>query len=154
MSQPAQITTGLSGNRRGRQRIGIQRSAVLRVAGHPPIPITLVDLTRDGCLIETDAVLAADQQIELGIAGIGTVGARVVRSGTIGYGCEFAETLPSGAITNASRANVVQLETDVMTVAEGAAQAGKVSPRQRLLAVAAIVVLPWAAIAGIAALLG
>ncbi len=153
MLQPAQITTGLSGNRRGRQRIGIQRSAVLRLAGHPPIPITLVDLTRDGCLIETDAVLAADQQIELGIAGIGTVGARVVRSGTIGYGCEFAETLPSGAITNASRANVVQLESDMAMASADTAPASKISPRQRLLAIAAIVTLPWAAAAGIIAVL-
>lgn len=154
MSQPAQITTDLSGNRRGRQRIGIQRTAVLRLAGHPPVPITLVDLTRDGCLIETDTVLVAEQQIELGIAGIGTVGARVVRSGTIGYGCEFGTTLPSGAITNAGRANVVQIETEMTAPAAEMAPAGKVSPRRRLLAVLAIVTLPWATIAGVSILLG
>lgn len=155
VSQPAQITTGLAGNRRAQQRIGIQRTAVLRVAGHPPIPVTLVDLTRDGCLIETDALLAAEQLIELGVAGIGTVGARVVRSGSIGYGCEFVETLPSGSITSASRGNVVKLDTD-LTTAPGAyvARVGKFSPRQRLLAAVAIVTLPWAAILGVAVLLG
>lgn len=153
MPQPAQSVTASNTDRRIDARVGIQRSAVLRIDPQRSIPVMLVDLTRDGCMIETDAVLGADQRIELGLAGIGTVAARVVRSSTIGYGCEFVERLPSGAVTDASRGNVVRLEQQLAGAENLLPRGAKLSSRQQVAAVVAIGVTGWAVVGAVAALL-
>lgn len=153
MPQPAQSITASNTDRRVHERVGIQRSAVLRIDSQRSTPVTLVDLTRDGCLIETDAVLTADQRIELGLAGIGTVTARVVRSSTVGYGCEFLTQLPSGAVTDASRGNVVRLEQLLVGADNPIPRGAKLPPRQQVAAVAAIGVVGWAVVGALAMLL-
>lgn len=153
MPQPAQSVTASNTDRRIDERVGIQRSAVLRINPHTSIPVMLVDLTRDGCMIETDALLSADQRIELGLAGIGTVTARVVRSSTVGYGCEFVERLPSGAVTDASRGNVVRLEQLLVGAENPLPRGAKLSSRQQVAAVAAIGLAGWAVVGAVAALL-
>ena len=153
MPQPAQSVTASNSDRRIDERVGIQRSAVLRIDDRTSIPVMLVDLTRDGCLIETDAVLTADQRIELGLAGIGAVTARVVRSSTVGYGCEFLQRLPSGAVTDASRGNVVRLEGLSVGAATPLRPSAKLSPRQQMAAMVAVGVGGWVVIGAVAALL-
>lgn len=153
MPQPAQSVTASNADRRIDERVGIQRSAVLRIDADTSIPVMLVDLTRDGCLIETDAVLTADQRVELGMAGIGAVTARVVRSSTVGYGCEFIERLPPGAVTSASRGNVVRLQGMAVGADTAELRGGKLSSRQQMAAMVGIGLGSWLVIGAVAALL-
>lgn len=153
MPQPVQSVIASNTDRRIDERVGIQRSAVLRIDAQSAIPVMLVDLTRDGCLIETDAVLRAEQRIDLGLAGIGTVTARVVRSSTVGYGCEFLERLPSGAVTDASRGNVVRLEQLLVGAENPRPRGAKMSPRQQVAAAVAVGLAGWAVVGAVTALL-
>ncbi|WP_055822725.1 MULTISPECIES: PilZ domain-containing protein [unclassified Sphingomonas] len=153
MPQPAQSVTASASDRRIDERVGIQRSAVLRIDAHTSIPVTLVDLTRDGCLIESDVVLTADQRVELGLAGIGAVTARVVRSSTVGYGCEFIERLPPGAVTSASQGNVVRLQGMAVGTQASSSHGRKLSPRQQVAAAVGVGIGGWVVLGAVAALL-
>lgn len=137
----AQLRPESNADRRSNDRISIGRDAVLRVDGLPPISVVLVDVTRDGCLIATDAILTPGQSINLGLAGVGTVAARVVRAGTVGYGCEFVERLPPGAVTRASETNVVPLDGANVAIPPGSA---KFSRRVQFAALVGLMVAGWA----------
>lgn len=123
--------------RRDDERVSVGRTCVLRVAGRAPAHSALLDITRYGCRIRTGETLRVGQPILLGLAGVGTVEATVAWSEGSQYGCEFIGALRSGAVSDATRGNVVAF--DVAPVD----RPFKLTPRQRLLTLAVYTVTPW-----------
>lgn len=140
MSLQARIIEEQLVGRREDDRVSVGRACVLRVSGRPPVHSALLDLTRHGCRIRTGHPLAVGEAVLLGLAGVGTVEATVVWGEGTQYGCEFITTLRSGAVSDATRGNVVSFD---VTPAD---QPFKWSPRQRLLTMAVYAVTPWLAI--------
>lgn len=119
-------------DRRTDDRTRIERPAVLRI-GEIALDIRVEDLTRDGCKITTDADLDVGSTVTLGFAGVGRTNAQVVRRDRNGYGCIFDETLPSGAVTAATRNNVDHFSGSRNAVTPVEATDVKWSPRQQIL---------------------
>jgi hypothetical protein len=121
-------------DRRTDDRTRIERPAVLRIADIA-LDIRVEDLTRDGCKISTDMDLEIGSTVTLGFAGIGRATAQVVRRDAAGYGCIFDETLPSGAVTAATRNNVDHFSGSRAIVQPVDVADVKWSPRQQALLV-------------------
>lgn len=141
MSLQARTVEEYIAGRREEDRVSIGRACVLRAPGRPPVHSALLDLTRHGCRIRTGHPLAVGESVLLGLAGVGTVEGTVVWGEGTQYGCEFIGSLRPGAVSDATRGNVVNF--DVTPVA----QPFKWSPRQRLLTLAIYAATPWLAIA-------
>ncbi|WP_162236177.1 MULTISPECIES: PilZ domain-containing protein [unclassified Sphingomonas] len=140
MSLQARIIEEQFVGRRDDDRVSVGRACVLRAAGRPPVHSALLDLTRHGCRIRTGHPLGVGESVLLGLAGVGTVEATVMWGEGTQYGCEFIGTLPSGAVSDATRGNVVSFDV------APAAQPFKWSPRQRLMTLAVYAATPWLAI--------
>ncbi|PXA94646.1 hypothetical protein DMC47_20445 [Nostoc sp. 3335mG] len=138
-AQARTIAEQVSG-RRDDDRVSIGRTCVLRVPGRAPAHSALLDLTRLGCRIRTGETLQIGQSVLLGLAGVGTVEAIVVWGERHQYGCEFIGSLRSGAVSDATRNNVVTFDV------EPAETPFKWTPRQRLLTLAVYALTPWAAL--------
>lgn len=128
----------------------IGRVAILR-DGDEPVEVRLLDLTREGCRIETSQPLGKDMALPLGIAGIGPVEAVVRWSTGQEYGCEFTIPLPEGAVTSAVACNVTTLPI-ARAIELRRPMVGKWSRAGRLALLAGIMVGPWVAIGGVALL--
>ncbi len=126
----------------------IGRVAIVR-DGDAPVEVRLVDLTRDGCRIESDQVLAEGSVLRLGVAGIGRVDAIVRWSDEDSYGCEFTLPLPEGAVTAAVACNVASLPIERAIELRRPAVA-KWSRPARFALIGAIMVGPWVAIGALA----
>ena len=140
MSLQARTVDEFVAGRREEDRISVGRACVLRAAGRPPVHSALLDLTRHGCRIRTGHPLAVGESVRLGLAGVGTIEASVVWSEGTQYGCEFIGSLRPGAVSDATRGNVVNFDVSP------AAKPFKWSPRQRVLTLAAYALTPWLAI--------
>lgn len=141
MSLQARIIEEEVSGRRDEDRVPVGRACVLRVAGRPPVHSALLDLTRHGCRIRTGERLGIGQSVLLGLAGVGTVEAIVMWGEGTQYGCEFIGALRPGAVSDATRGNVVSFDI------APAEQSFKLTPRQRLLTLAIYGLAPWMAIA-------
>ncbi len=129
--------------RRDDDRTPVGRTCILRVASRPPVVSELLDLTRFGCRIKTRQALAAEELVQLGIAGVGGIEARVVWHGEEGYGCEFLTPLRAGAVSAATQENVVSLDVAPVAVPF------KWPIRYRALFLVAYAVAPWLAVGAI-----
>ncbi len=123
------------------ERATLGRTGTLRIADAAPFEVMISDLTRDGCRIETEANLAPNSDVQVGIAHIGLTAGRIVWRGSAGYGCRFDQPLPAGVVTSAFGAsNVTSFPLVPPTVA---ARTVKVSPRITLAILAAISTIGW-----------
>jgi hypothetical protein len=138
-------------DRRNAPREPIGRVAILREGCHP-LEVRLYDLTREGCRIDTERPLVQDSMIRLGIAGIGQVDAQVLWGSEHGYGCKFAIPLRQGAVTAALSCNVANLPIASAIELRGNG-VDKWSRVARTLFLMAYIVVPWAAIGGVAYLI-
>ncbi len=137
-------------NRRSPVRPTLGRIGTLRVDGGDASAIVILDLTREGCRLETDVILAKGGVIAVGIAGVGVTPARAVWRDEHGYGCEFLRPLARGAITAAFQAtNVAALSPDVgpSSPPPEAAPATKWPPVVAAALIAGATAATWAALA-------
>ena len=154
---------------RGEQRLPLGRPGTLRRDGQDQVIIRIADLTREGCRIEVDDallpdVLSPDEHIVIGMAGIGSIAARVVRRSASGYGCVFLHALSPGAVSAAFENNVVALPGSTDSAESGFTDAPgamvqprsslhhqavhpAISPRVTIAVVAAISAAGWALVA-------
>lgn len=142
---------------RSEPRVPLGRSGTLRSENRSQLVIRIADLTRDGCRIETDETLLPDEQITIGIAGVGSVEARVVRRSATGYGCVFMTSLPRGRVSAAFEENVVTLPVGANPIAPDSVATGTTdadrasdvrrvgpSPRSTMTIIAAVSIAGWA----------
>lgn len=124
--------------------------AILR-DGDEPVEVRLLDLTREGCRIESEQPLGPGMTVRLGIAGIGPVDAIVRWSGGASYGCEFTLPLPEGSVTAAVACNVATLP--IGRAIELRRPTLRKWPRAgRTVMLAGLAVGPWIVIGGVALL--
>ena len=97
-----------SDDRRSRDRLAVDRRAVLRLEGRVEA-ILLEDLTAGGCRFLCDADLPLAAAISIGIAGVGHTPAHVVWRSGASYGCAFDRPLPAGAVTSEAPDNVARM---------------------------------------------
>lgn len=124
----------------------------MRIGDGAAIPVIIADLTRDGCRIVTDAVVAPDSACRIGIANVGLTAGQLVWQGADGYGCAFDVSLPSGAVTAAFGGSNIAVHPALLTEVSAPAATGKLSPRNRLWVFVAMAVGGWAITGGIIAL--
>lgn len=136
-----------TGDRRADERTPIERAAVLRIDGQAHA-IEVDNLTRDGCKIRTTLDLAPGLMVTIGLAGVGTVSARVVWRSASGYGCAFEQSLPAGAVTAATRNNVAHLGELTLDVPIVMPAQVKWSRRRSLALVAGASALLWVGLIG------
>lgn len=79
-------------------RLSVELDATLRDAQARPIAVEIEDISTTGFLMQTSTVLAVDEEITIGIAGLGMRPARVVRQQDAYYGCLFLEPVAQAAI--------------------------------------------------------
>lgn len=136
-------------DRRSDGRISIDRPAVLRI-GTDAVDIRVDDLTRDGCKVTTDVSLGIGSQVTLGFAGVGQAQATIIWCDGASYGCVFAEPLPPGAVTAATRNNVDRFAGHTPFRPTVKASDVKWSPRSQALLIAGVTSALWIAlIAGV-----
>jgi len=133
---------------RSEERTLLQRRGVLRIDGDVrPYDVVVLDLTREGCRIETNLPIAEGTGIEIGLANIGRVRATAVWQGVEGLGCVFDRPLPSGAITAAQGpTNVLSFSGEEMA-SQQAMGPYKLRARTRMMILGGSCLLSWGVIA-------
>lgn len=139
-----------SDDRRSTDRTELGRRGVLRIGGDPrSTEVTVLDLTREGCRVETDVIVPDNADIEIGIGNLGRMKASVMWRKHDSFGCAFDVPLPPGAITAAlGPTNVVALPSE-STYAAPAPLTHKFSPRTRLFLLLGASIVCWAAIGAV-----
>ena len=74
------------------ERIDLAVPATLR-ANRTPSDVTVCNLSCSGCLIAARERLPVGARVSIGMSGIGTHAASVVRQTRFGYACEFEDPL-------------------------------------------------------------
>jgi len=104
------VASQLTDDRRGGDRLGVERPAVLRF-GVTAETIELLDLTTGGCRFRARETLPLFARVSIGIAGIGHRVAHIIWKGDGSYGCAFEEPLPPSFVTAEAPDNVKPLLT-------------------------------------------
>lgn len=131
-----------SDDRRNEARVAVERTGTLGTGIGTPEFITVADLTRDGCRIDSPTELETGSTIRLGIAGVGLIEAEVRWRNGATHGCAFVQPLPSGAVTAAIMSNVYPFPLGSEPVAIPAKVSGRASGALLL----GITVSGWAAV--------
>jgi hypothetical protein len=76
-------------DRRRAPRLSVTVAAQTRASDTPPVPVTVTDLTAEGCRIEGEIALEEGAEIWLGIPGIAPRRARIAWAGRGEAGCQF-----------------------------------------------------------------
>lgn len=97
-----------SDDRRARDRLAVDRRAVLRFGGTVE-QIVLEDMTAGGCRFFCEADLPLAAAVSIGIAGVGHTPARLAWRSGASYGCAFDRPLPAGAVTSEAPDNVARI---------------------------------------------
>lgn len=79
-------------------RLSVELDATLRDARAQPIAVEIEDISASGFRMQTTTALAVDDEITIGIAGLGTRAAIVVRRQDGDYGCLFFQPVPQAEI--------------------------------------------------------
>lgn len=120
---------------------------MLRRAGQAPSPATIVNVAREGCALSVEVELEPHQPVEIDLAGLGTVGGRIIWRSASAYGCRFEEALPAGAITQ-----LLLAEDDGAVGAHMASASlprAKASPALMFAVIAGVTAFAWAGLAGV-----
>ena len=78
-----------AGERRRKRRLPVTVAAQSRGGESPPVPVTVTDLTAEGCRIEGEIDLSEGAQVWLGIPGIAPRRARIAWARQGIAGCQF-----------------------------------------------------------------
>ncbi len=101
MTVAATLYTQNPDERRDSARRAVARDTTLRDETSLPMAVVVEDLSQDGFRVETNADLALDAPVRIGLSGIGTREARVVRRDGQHYGCRFDQPLDLDTFYNA-----------------------------------------------------
>jgi hypothetical protein len=118
------LETGQIRNARRAQRRATDAPSTMRTDGGDPVDVLVLDLSRSGIRIMTDADLGIGQEISIGLAGAGVTRAFVTWARGGEYGCAFER--PIGVEDEAaafSRAPVKRLGRAVIERTDGNAAA-------------------------------
>lgn len=80
-------------DRRRSHRRSIGRATTLRDPAHQPVDVLVRNLSADGFAVDTDHFIDINDTISIGLIGIGSATARVVRRTSAGYGCAWLRPL-------------------------------------------------------------
>lgn len=104
------IETGQSMNARAAERRSTGAPSTMRADGCAPVDVVVLDISRSGVRIVTDAPLEIGQEISIGLAGAGVTRAYVTWGRNGEYGCAFERPIgPEDEALAFSRAPVKRL---------------------------------------------
>lgn len=115
------LETGDIRNARGAQRRATDAPSTMRTDGGDPIDVLVLDLSRSGIRIMTEADLGVGQEISIGLAGAGVTRAYVTWARDGEYGCAFERPIaPEDEAAAFSRAPVKRLGRTLVERNDGA----------------------------------
>ena len=79
---------------RAAERRSAEAPSTMRTDGRDPIDVIVLDISRSGVRIVSDAVLSIGQEITIGLAGAGVTRAYVAWARDGEYGCAFERPIP------------------------------------------------------------
>jgi hypothetical protein len=82
-------------NARTAERRAAEAPSTMRTDGRDPIDVVVLDISRSGVRIVSDAELSVGQEITIGLAGAGVTRAFVAWARDGEYGCEFERPIPA-----------------------------------------------------------
>jgi len=104
------IETGQTMNARNSERRPTDAPSTMRADGVTPVDVVVLDISRSGVRIATDAQLDVGQEISIGLAGAGATRAFVTWARNGEYGCAFERPMaPEDEALAFSRAPVKRL---------------------------------------------
>jgi hypothetical protein len=92
-------------DRRRARRRSVTVAAQTRDRDTPPVPVTVTDLTAQGCRIEGDIALVEGAEIWLGIPGIAPRRARVAWADGGEAGCQFYFPVRGDVVDDVARSS-------------------------------------------------
>lgn len=155
------LTAQLVRDDRRADREAIDVAGTLRPAPGRPIDVIVEDLSATGFRMRTQARLDLQEQVTIGIPGIGQRRAHVVRRTADGFGCEFVEALDPRLVSTAATAQSVvdggfggQIDEDMVRQWSRAnpPQVERFAYGRRLLIVGGLGIAGWLAVLGIVSL--
>jgi hypothetical protein len=132
--------------RRGGDRRPVDRASTARADDRAPRDVQVLDLSRESIGFVSEASFVRGQRITIGLAGSGTVSARVVRKSGRNYGCTFDAPLSREQLAAAFSAPLAALDLPLGRAAELLATPGvtRWPAPVRLLVLVAGLILSWA----------
>jgi hypothetical protein len=104
------IESGQTVNARAAERRPAAAPSTMRADGVAPVDVVVLDISRSGVRIMTDATLEVGQEITIGLAGAGVTRAYVTWGRNGEYGCAFERPIaPEDEALAFSRAPVKRL---------------------------------------------
>ena len=108
------IESGKTMNARTAERRATDAPSTMRADNGAPVDVIVLDISRSGVRIVTDALLEIGQEITIGLAGAGVTRAFVSWSRNGEYGCAFErEMAPEDEALAFSKAPVKRLGTTI-----------------------------------------
>lgn len=133
-------------DRRLGSRLALGRPGTIRLDNGDAFDVLVTDFNRDGCRIQTDALLTPGATFSVGMAHVGHNRVRAVWRSADGYGCEFLAPLSPGAVTSAFGSSNISA-FPVASVGAVMASPQKWSPRARVALLAGAIVASWSVLA-------
>lgn len=90
------------------ERLPVERPSTLRGPDGKPIDATIEDLSITGCRLTLPASASIDEEVMIGLAGVGIRAARVVWSRSGQFGCAFDKPLTMAELQLAQFARTVE----------------------------------------------
>lgn len=89
-------------------RYAKQAGGTVRSHSQAPIDVRLVNISTDGIGFETDVPLVTGTNITIGVSGIPSRSATIVRQDAILYGCLFHQPISPAEVARAGELNTVE----------------------------------------------
>jgi hypothetical protein len=137
------------------ERLPIGRASTLRGPDGDPIDVRIEDLSTTGCRLSTPISVEADEEIMIGLPGVGMRAARVIWQQEGEAGCAFTAPLAYAEV-QATRTSETLMHVDfqplpVPSIALDAPLDREIiSPRMRLAVILVAAITAWALIAALA----
>jgi len=141
---------------RAAERLPVERPSTLRGPDGKPVDATIDDLSLTGCKLAVPASAAIEQEVMIGLAGVGIRTARVVWSEADQIGCEFDTPLTNAELQTVQFARTVEegrfpsLPTQIVDAPEDSAGTPRLAPVARLAIIGGLATASWALVGGIA----
>ena len=134
------------------ERMPLGRSSTLRTSDGAPIDIIIEDLSMSGCRIRAPLHVGPEEELAIGLPGVGRRRCRVAWSNGLESGCEFEAPLTAAEIYNTRvTETLVQGQFSTLPLSPTAAQAAthgsRLSARHSLIAIIAAALAAWLGIA-------
>lgn len=107
MGQALRTAGWASDERRSTARLAVGQDSTLRDRTLLPTAVIVRDMSATGFAVETDHPLVIGDIVSIGLVGIGSATARVVRRTAAGYGCALLRPLSAPELQQAFKADTV-----------------------------------------------